>query len=270
MPNAVKVAKPKKQSKAKPVGAGPRKPAKKEKDLRQEHAKAFGARLTQAIPEPICELDHKDAWTLVVATILSAQSTDKMINTITPNLFARWPTPKALADASQEDVEKVVFKSGFYRAKAKNIRGAARVVVDEFNGEVPRTAEELMKLPGVARKTANVVLGTAYRIPNGFTVDTHAGRVARRLQLTEHDDPNKVDVDLMALFPRETWIDMSHRFVLHGRYTCLARKPQCERCPLAEICPSVEAEPVGTWMERAKREEAIVNARGEIKEEAAS
>jgi endonuclease-3 len=153
--------------------------------------------------------------------------------------------------------------TGFFRNKAKAIRGAAALIAERFGGEVPRTVDELTALPGVARKTANVVLGTAYRIPSGITVDTHAGRVARRLELTEHDDPEKVEVDLTALFPKEAWIDTGHRLVLHGRYVCLARKPRCGECPLAEVCPSREAEvPEVSWTERAARERAKVLSRG--------
>ncbi len=221
------------------------------------------ARLAATLEAPPCELDFASPWQLLVATILSAQSTDKMINKVTPGLFARWPTPAALATASQEEVEVVVKPTGFFRNKAKAIRGAAALIAERHGGEVPRTVEALTALPGVARKTANVVLGTAYRIPSGITVDTHAGRVARRLELTEHDDPEKVEADLTALFPREAWIDTGHRLVLHGRYVCLARKPRCGECPLAEICPSHEGEaPATPWTERAARERVKVLSRG--------
>jgi endonuclease-3 len=221
------------------------------------------ARLAATLEAPPCELDFTSPWQLLVATILSAQSTDKMINKVTPGLFARWPTPAALASALQEEVEEVVKPTGFFRNKAKAIRGAAAIVAERFGGEVPRTVEELTALPGVARKTANVVLGTAYRIPSGITVDTHAGRVARRLELTEHDDPEKVEADLTALFPREAWIDTGHRLVLHGRYVCLARKPRCAACPLAELCPSREGEvPETSWTDRAAGERVKVLSRG--------
>jgi endonuclease-3 len=230
---------------------------------RAARAAEVHARLSLTLEAPPCELDFASPWQLLVATILSAQSTDKMINKVTPGLFARWPTPVALATASQEDVEVVVKPTGFFRNKAKAIRGAAALIAERFGGEVPRTVDELTALPGVARKTANVVLGTAYRIPSGITVDTHAGRVARRLELTEHDDPEKVEVDLTALFPKEAWIDTGHRLVLHGRYVCLARKPRCGECPLAEVCPSREAEvPEVSWTERAARERAKVLSRG--------
>jgi len=221
-------------------------------------------RLTSAIPEARCELDHDDAWQLLVATILSAQSTDRTVNRVTPQLFARYPTAAALAAAPQSEIEALIKATGFFRNKAKAIRAASQLLADRYAGVVPRTLEALIELPGVARKTANVVLGTAYRIASGMTVDTHAGRVARRLQLTQHDDPVHVERDLCALFAVSSWIDMGHRFVLHGRYVCLARKPRCSECPLAEVCPASEsAAPSGTWTERAERERGRVEARGE-------
>lgn len=228
-----------------------------------QRAKDVHARLSTMLPKPPCELDFESPWQLLVATILSAQSTDKMINKITPALFARWPTPAALAAASQEDVEEAVRQSGFFRNKAKAIRGAAALITERFGGEVPRTVEALTSLPGVARKTANVVLGNAYRVAFGIAVDTHVGRVARRLELSEHDDPEKVESDLMALFPKEEWIDTSHRLVLHGRYVCLARKPRCAECPIAELCPSLEGDlPASSGEERAARERTLILSRG--------
>ncbi len=235
----------------------------------RERATQVHLRLSKAMPHPPCELDFASPWQLLVATILSAQSTDKMVNRVTPILFGRWPSPAELAAASQEDVEAVVKSTGFFRNKAKAIREAARLVAERHGGEVPRTVEELVELPGVARKTANVVLGTAYRITAGITVDTHAGRVARRLGLTREEDPAKVEQALCELFPREAWIDTGHRFVLHGRYVCLARKPRCARCPLAELCPSAEADGEGSWELRAAREGAVVASRGEPPESAA-
>jgi endonuclease-3 len=219
-----------------------------------ERAGEIEARLTAAMPAPRCELDHQDAWQLLVATILSAQSTDRMVNKVTPALFARFPTPAALGGADQTELETLVKSTGFFRNKAKAIRAASQQVAEHHGGEVPRSLEELTKLPGVARKTANVVLGTAYRIPSGMTVDTHAGRVSRRLSLTKHEDPVKVEQDLCGLFPQASWIDMGHRFVLHGRYVCLAKKPRCTQCPLNELCPSREADPIATWQARAKLE----------------
>ncbi len=202
------------------------------------------------MPEPRVELAFETPWQLLVATILSAQSTDRTINRVTPDLFRRWPTPEALGRARQEAVEKVVKPTGFFRNKAKAIREASRKLAEDFGGEVPRTIEELTTLPGVARKTANVVIGSAYGVPTGIVVDTHVGRVARRLELTEETDPVKVERDLCALFPKKAWIDMGHRFVLHGRYVCTSKKPDCAHCPVNELCPSRQAEPVGKWHER--------------------
>jgi endonuclease-3 len=211
-------------------------------------------RLAKAVPEPVCELKHKNGFQLLIATILSAQSTDKTVNAVTPALFERWPTPAALAAAEQEEVETMVKRTGFFRNKAKAIRGTAAALVASHGGEVPRTLDEMVGLPGVARKTANVVLGTAYGIASGFVVDTHVARVARRLELTEHDDPRDIEADLSALFPREQWVDMGHRILLHGRYTCLAKIPMCAACPLNELCPSREGGPEHTWQERARGE----------------
>ena len=176
-----------------------------------------------------------------MATILSAQTTDKGVNRVTPELFRRYPTPGALADAPQEAIEAIVKPTGFFRMKAKNIRAAARAIADTHGGEVPRTMDELINLPGVARKTANVVLGTAYGIPSGITVDTHATRVSRRLALTRADDPVEIERDLMELFPQDSWPDLGHRLVLHGRYTCTARAPRCTACKLLPVCHAPEA-----------------------------
>jgi endonuclease-3 len=230
---------------------------------RAERALLLSERLAEAQPKPVCELDFRSPFELLVATILSAQSTDKMVNRVTPALFARWPTPAALAAASQEEVEAAVKQTGFFRNKAKAIRETARILTERHGGEVPRDQDALIELPGVARKTANVVLGTAYGIASGVTVDTHAGRVSRRLGLTKEENPEKVEAALMALFPREEWIDTGHRLVLHGRYVCLARKPDCARCPLNELCPSAEAAPEGPWPQRAERERKKIESRGE-------
>lgn len=222
------------------------------------------SRLRRAIVEPFCELDHADAWQLLVATILSAQSTDKTINRVTPDLFARWPRPADLAKADLAEVENVVKPTGFFRNKAKSIVGTARAIVDRHGGEVPRTLEALIELPGVARKTANVVLGTGYGIASGIAVDTHVGRVARRLALSKEESPEKVEHDLCASMPREDWVADGHRLLLHGRYVCLARTPRCERCPLNELCPSREAEPTGQWTQRAAAENRTVASRGDV------
>ncbi len=250
-------------SKAKATESARPAPAPKPKIKPAELAPQIGARLAAAIPTPRVELDFQDAWQLVVATILSAQSTDKMINRITPALFARYPTPAALGAAPQEEVEVLVKQSGFFRNKAKSIRAASQMVAERFGGEVPRTLEEATELPGVARKTANVVLGSAYGIASGFIVDTHVGRVARRLGLTKEEDPEEVEAALSKLFPREAWIETGHRMVLHGRYVCLARAPRCEACPLEELCVSAEAGAVDAWEVRAVGEQKTVESRGE-------
>jgi endonuclease-3 len=233
---------------APPPKAKPRKPS-------APGADAIGERLALAIPAPRCELAFRDGFQLLIATILSAQSTDKAVNAVTPALFERYPTPAALAGAALEELEVMIKRTGFFRAKSKSIRGAAQKLVDDFGGEVPRALEQLTTLPGVARKTANVVLGTAYGIASGFVVDTHIARVSQRLQLTRESEPAKIEQDLCALFPRTQWVDMGHRILLHGRYTCLARAPKCAECPLNELCPSRLAKPgEPDWKERATAE----------------
>lgn len=208
-------------------------------------AKARGAtvdaRLAEAIPHPVVELDFTSAWQLLVATILAAQSTDKVINTISPELFARWPEPADLAAADLADVEEVVKSSGFFRQKAKTIVKAAARIAEDFEGEVPTDIDDLVTVPGVGRKTANVVLGAAYRIASGIVVDTHVTRVAARLDLSRAKDPVEIERNLMRVFPRASWIDVSHRLVLHGRYVCKARRPDCAGCVLSDVCPSSEA-----------------------------
>jgi endonuclease-3 len=227
---------------------------------RKQRARQVLKRLREALPEPRCELDHENAWQLLVATILSAQSTDARVNLVTPELFRRFPTAAKLGAAPLPVVEELVRTTGFYRNKAKAIVAASRIVAQEHGGEVPRSLPALIELPGVARKTANVVLGTAYGLATGIVVDTHAGRVARRLDLTAEDDPGKVESDLCALFPQSEWIAIGHRFVLHGRYVCKAKKPDCAGCSLAECCPSAIASPKGSLAERTARERALVVA----------
>jgi endonuclease III len=232
----------------------------------KKHASSVLRRLKQAIPDPKCELDHKSPWQLLIATILSAQSTDKKVNEVTPVLFARWPTPADLASAPPEEVEVVIKQTGFFRNKTKSIIAASRDVHERFDDEVPRTMDEITTLQGVARKTANVVLGTAYRVTTGVVVDTHVDRVSHRLELTENDDREKIEEDLCASFPRKEWIDLGHRLVLHGRYICQAKKPRCEDCPLNEICSSAKTEPVGTVAERSELERKTIEARGAVEE----
>lgn len=224
---------------------------------------ALFARLRRAIPEPHCELDHANPWQLLIATILSAQSTDKTINTVTPDLFARWPTPAALASAPREEVERAVHRTGFFRNKAKAIQLASLAIADQHGGAVPRTMAALLELPGVARKTANLVLGTGFGIPSGIVVDTHVMRVAGILGLTTAGKPEAIEKDLCAILPQDHWVADGHRLLLHGRYVCTARQPDCAACPLHELCPSAAAVPVhGTWQERADAEARTVAARG--------
>ena len=198
----------------------------------------IAARLAELYPDATVELDHRDAYQLLCATILAAQSTDKMINTITPALFARYPDAAALARAEQADVEQLVFKSGFYRNKAKNLIAMARALVADHGGRVPETMEELVALPGVARKTANVVLGCALGKNVGFIVDTHVTRLAGRLGFTKHTDAAKIELDLMRLVPQAQWTWLANRLIWHGRRVCHARAPGCEQCTLAPACPS--------------------------------
>ncbi|HZR82402.1 MAG TPA: endonuclease III [Candidatus Binatia bacterium] len=228
-----------------------------------EQAREVHRRLAKAIPTPRCELDHRDPWQLLIATILSAQTTDARVNAVTPELFRRWPDAGALASAPPEEVEPVIRSTNFYRTKARSITRAAQKVAGGFGGAVPRTMEEMLTLPGVARKTANVVLGTGYGIATGIVVDTHVARVSRRLGLTASEDPPDVESDLCALFPRARWVATGHRLLLHGRYVCVARAPRCSSCPLNEICPSRGEPPAGTWQARAAGERRVVESGGD-------
>jgi endonuclease III len=214
-------------------------------------AKEIAKRLKRMLPEPVTELDHENAWQLLVATILSAQSTDKTINSITPALFKKYPTPHALAAAPQEDVEELVKKSGFFRNKAKAIRTMSRALVEKYGGEVPQTMDELLELHGVARKTANVILAHAFGIGEGIVVDTHVMRVAGRLRLSKEEKPERIEADLMETFPKQHWVGIGARLLLLGRYICTAKNPKCEQCPVNELCPSRSADPMTTWGARA-------------------
>jgi len=195
-------------------------------------------RLRLEYPDAECALIHKNPYELVVATVLSAQCTDEMVNKVTPGLFRQYPTPLKLGRSRQATVERLIHSTGFYRNKAKNIRGLGKQLTDEFDGEVPRTMDELLTLPGVARKTANVVLGVAYGIAEGVVVDTHVKRITKLLGLTRNTDPKKVEQDLIRLLPRADWIDVSHLLIWHGRKVCIARRPRCEACMLADRCPA--------------------------------
>jgi len=189
-------------------------------------------------PDATCALHYTNAFELLVATILSAQCTDVRVNKVTPALFAKYPTPLAFAEADISELEEAVRSTGFYHNKAKNIQAAARRIVQAYNGEVPTNMVDLLTLAGVARKTANVVLGTAYGIAVGVVVDTHVRRLSNRLGLTQQDDPEKIERDLMALLPNSEWINFSHTLILHGRQVCDARKPNCGGCTLNHLCPS--------------------------------
>jgi endonuclease-3 len=199
------------------------------------------ARLKRAHPDAHCELDHETPLQLLMATILSAQCTDKRVNMVTPSLFKRFPTAQALADAQQEELEEIIKSTGFFRNKAKSLIGLGKALVERHGGAVPDSMESLVKLPGVGRKTANVILGNAFRKNEGVVVDTHVGRLSLRLGLTRETDPVKVERELMPLIPREDWTMLAHVLVFHGRRICYARTPKCEICVLSEICPSSTA-----------------------------
>jgi endonuclease-3 len=216
------------------------------KAARAARAAEIVARLEARHPDAHCELDHADAYQLLVATILSAQCTDARVNMVTPALFARYPDAHALAGARQEDVEALVRSTGFFRNKAKSLVGMARAVVERHGGAIPRDMEALRVLPGVGRKTANVILGNAFGLEEGITVDTHVGRLSRLLRLTRHDDPEKVERDLMPLVPRGKWTLVSHLLIFHGRRTCIARRPRCGECVLADLCPSARLLPTSS------------------------
>jgi endonuclease-3 len=199
--------------------------------------------LAKTYPGVVCALTHRNAWELTVATILSAQCTDVRVNLVTPALFKTFPTPKAMAAASLPEIEELIRTTGFFRNKAKSIKGAAELVVNEFGGKIPQTMEEILRLPGVARKTANVVLGSWYGIALGVVVDTHVMRLSRRLELTKETSPEKIERDLMNLLPQDRWINFSHELIHHGRQVCVARKPRCTDCTLEKLCYSSDK----TW-----------------------
>ncbi len=213
------------------------------KPLAPERITAILDALRKTYPNVVCALTHRNAFELTIATILSAQTTDVGVNKATPQLFKLYPTPQALAAASLPEIEPLIRSTGFYRSKAKSIQGAARVLVERFGGKVPETVEELTQLPGVARKTANVVLGSWFGIPSGVVVDTHVLRLSRRLELTKNTDPVKVEQDLQKVIPQDRWIQFSHELIHHGRQVCIARKPRCPDCSLETLCNSADK----TW-----------------------
>ena len=210
--------------------------AKKYDPLAPERVAEILKRLDQLYPDVTCALTHKDAWELLVATILSAQSTDVNVNRVTPELFRKYPTVADFAALTPEQLEPDIRSTGFFRNKSKAVVGAAKLLVSEFGGQVPDDVAQLLTLPGVARKTANVVLGTWFRKAEGIVVDTHVTRIARRLELTKNTDPVKIEQDLMKVIPREKWISFSHQIIWHGRKLCTARRPKCVDCLLENIC----------------------------------
>lgn len=212
--------------------------AREAKKARAERARRIFDLLSDEYPQAHCELDFVDPFQLGVATILSAQTTDARVNRVTPELFRRYPDAHALAGARQEDVEEIVRSTGFFRNKARNIIGFARALVAEHGGKVPRTMAQLHVLPGVGRKTANVILGNAFGVDEGVVVDTHVKRLSGLLGLTRESTPEKIEEDLMEIFPRERWTLLSHLLIWHGRRVCDARKPRCEACVVAGLCPS--------------------------------
>jgi endonuclease-3 len=197
------------------------------------------AALKRAYPEATCALTHANPYQLLVATILSAQCTDARVNMVTPDLFGRYPDPSSLARAQPNDLENLIRSTGFFRAKARNLLAMANQVVEKHDGEIPRQLDTLTALAGVGRKTANVVLGTAFGIATGIVVDTHVKRLAKRLGLTSRNSPEQIERELMEVVPRSQWVDLSHRLIQHGRRVCLARRPRCDDCALAAICPKV-------------------------------
>jgi endonuclease III len=213
----------------------------KKSDRLNAHAVEVLARLRKAHPDAHCELDHETPLQLLMATILSAQCTDKRVNMVTPLLFRTYPSAQALADARQEELEQIIKSTGFFRNKAKSLIALGKVLVERHNGEVPCSMEDLVKLPGVGRKTANVILGNAFNRNEGVVVDTHVGRLSLRLGLSKQKDPVKVEQDLMPLFPRDDWAMVAHVLIFHGRRVCDARAPKCDICTVNEICPSSTA-----------------------------
>lgn len=205
----------------------------------KRHAAQVTRRLKAVYPDAHCALEFKTPLQLLVATILSAQCTDVRVNIVTKELFKKYPDAKAFAAAKLPDLERAVQSTGFFRNKAKNIKACCSELMESHAGQVPQDLDMLVKLAGVGRKTANVVLGTAFGIPTGVVVDTHVGRLSKRLGLTRHTDPVKIERDLMALLPKREWVDFSHRMIAHGRQVCVARKPRCQICPLADVCPRI-------------------------------
>ncbi len=227
------------------IGSTGAKPAKAVKVARAvgrgtdpKRVAAILAKLDEAYPTATCELKHENAFQLLISTILSAQCTDVRVNQVTETLYKKYPNAEAFAHANPGELEQEIRPTGFFRNKTKSIMGASKGIIDNFGGQVPRSMEEILTLPGVARKTANVVLGTAYGIASGVVVDTHVMRLSRRLDLTKHEDPKKIEQDLMRVIPEEKWITFSHQLIWHGRRVCVARRPRCVDCNLESLCYS--------------------------------
>jgi endonuclease III len=227
------------------IGTTAKKPAKAAKVAKivgagtdPKRVAAILAKLDEAYPEATCELKHDNPFQLLISTILSAQTTDVRVNQVTQTLYKKYPGPEAFAYANPSELEQEIRSTGFFRNKTKSIMGASKGILEKFNGQVPRTMEEILTLPGVARKTGNVVLGTAYGIASGVVVDTHVIRLSRRLDLTKHQEPKKIELDLMRVIPKDRWIKFSHQLIWHGRRVCIARKPRCIDCNLESICYS--------------------------------
>lgn len=230
-----------KKTRARAKAAKSRKPSQSEKPPRGSgtapaRVAAILAKLEEAYPDAVCELHHENAFQLLISTILSAQCTDVRVNQVTETLYKKYPDPKAFAYATPSELEQEIRPTGFFRNKTKSVMGASKAILERYGGQVPRTMEEILTLPGVARKTANVVLGTAYAIPSGVVVDTHVQRIANRLDLTRNEDPKKIEQDLMQVIPQNRWIKFSHQIIWHGRRVCQARKPKCVECNLASLC----------------------------------
>jgi endonuclease-3 len=224
------------------TGAKPEKAAKVARKVGRgtdpKRVAAILAKLDEAYPTATCELKHENAFELLISTILSAQCTDVRVNQVTPTLYKKYPNAQAFAHANPSELEQEIRPTGFFRNKTKSIMGASKGIIENFGGQVPKTMDEILTLPGVARKTANVVLGTAYGIAAGVVVDTHVIRLSRRLDLTKHEDPKKIEEDLMRVIPKEKWITFSHQLIWHGRRVCVARKPRCIDCNLESLCYS--------------------------------
>lgn len=228
---------------AKPASKPAAKPKSGYDPVAQARVQDILNRLDQRYPNVTCALHHKNAWELLIATILSAQCTDVMVNKVTPILFQKYPTPQAMAAATPEELEPILRPTGFFRNKAKSVVGASKGIIENFGGQVPDEMDKILTLPGVARKTANVVLGTWFRKAVGVVVDTHVHRISRRLELTKADDPKNIEQDLMKIIPQTKWIDYSHQIIHLGRGPCVARRPKCAECPLENICHAADK----TW-----------------------